>query len=100
MLKRSDDHCFRLGGEEFGILFKCEKEDEAYKFAKSIHAAINALEIPHPKSSVASHITTSMGFVSREAKLIASADKHYKEVDDCMYKAKTNGRNRVISNLD
>lgn len=42
-LRRSDDYCFRLGGEEFGIIFKVDKKDQALVFADMVRQSIEDL---------------------------------------------------------
>jgi len=95
-LHRADDYCFRLGGEEFGVLCKIESKQKAFEFANKIRQNIENLHIEHEKNSASAYITMSMGLVSLNAKDIHSADKMYKMADDLLYKAKENGRNKVV----
>lgn len=96
---RADDYCFRLGGEEFGILFKAEREKNALEFADTVREKIVALKILHEYSSTSSVLTTSMGLACNRAKTIADENAIYKQADDLLYKAKENGRNQVCSNI-
>lgn len=48
-LKRANDYCFRLGGEEFGILYTVQSENEAELFANKIRQSVESLEIEHIK---------------------------------------------------
>ena len=98
-LHRADDYCFRLGGEEFGVLCKIEAKQKAFEFANKIRQNIENLHIKHEKNSASAYITMSMGLVSLNAKDIYSADKMYKMADDFLYNAKENGRNKVIDVL-
>lgn len=97
-LKRADDFCFRLGGEEFGIIFKSDEKDKAVEFANIIKDNIESLEIEHIKSDVSAYITVSIGLASKYAIDIEFNDFFYKEADDLLYKAKKQGRNLVVSN--
>lgn len=97
-LQRADDYAFRLGGEEFGVIFKSENRDKALAFAQRLRAAIKKLNIPHAFSSVADHITASMGLVCKEAHAIDCMDQIYKEADDLLYASKQSGRDRVTMN--
>lgn len=97
-LKRADDYCFRLGGEEFGIIFKVEDKKLALDFANTIRTNIEDLEIIHNNSEVSDHITASIGLVCKNAQDIKDADEIYKDTDDLLYKAKGMGRNRVLIN--
>lgn len=96
---RSDDYCFRLGGEEFGILFKSKNQEKAFQFAKMILENIENLKIEHKSSIVSKYITVSMGLFSDYSKNIIDIDDIYKKADKMLYLAKETGRNRVINEL-
>ncbi|MGE4462651.1 MAG: diguanylate cyclase [Arcobacter sp.] len=96
---RSDDYCFRLGGEEFGILFKSKNQEKAFQFAKMILKNIENLKIEHKSSIVSKYITVSMGLFSDYSKNIIDIDDIYKKADKMLYLAKETGRNRVINEL-
>ena len=100
LLLRSDDYLFRLGGEEFGLLFKTDTKEQSVKFTKKILQAIEGLKIAHKKSTVSEYVTTSLGLICIKADLVSDLSLLYKEVDDLLYEAKTNGRNRVCYNKD
>ncbi|MGM0534154.1 MAG: diguanylate cyclase, partial [Campylobacterota bacterium] len=61
--KRGDDMAFRLGGEEFGIVFKASSEQKALDYAQNIRKSIQDLGIEHKHNSAASVLTASMGLV-------------------------------------
>ena len=94
-LQRSDDLTFRLGGEEFGIVFKTDTKQNALKFANEIRLNIENLKILHEYSSAGKYITASMGLVSINCSEIGNIDTLYKEADDLLYISKENGRNKV-----
>jgi diguanylate cyclase (GGDEF)-like protein/PAS domain S-box-containing protein len=94
-LKRVDDYCFRLGGEEFGVLFQVDTEEQSLEFAEKIRKNIQNLHIEHNGNSVSKYITVSMGLICARASEIESVDTLYKQADDLLYKAKEAGRNRV-----
>jgi polar amino acid transport system substrate-binding protein len=96
-LHRADDYCFRLGGEEFGIVFKADTKEKAFEFANKVRQNIEDLKIEHSGNSASSYITASMGLICKNAKLINDEDEVYKQGDDLLYKAKEGGRNRVES---
>lgn len=95
-LNRIDDYSFRLGGEEFGIIFKTKSKANAVKFANKFRLNIENLQIPHENSSVNRFVTISLGLECKRAKLILSKDELYKEVDILLYKAKETGRNKLV----
>ena len=95
-LKRSDDLAFRLGGEEFAIIFIADDREKAFDFANTIRKNIESLHIEHKFSSVNPSITASFGLVCKRAIEIYNKDTIYKEADDALYEAKKTGRNKVI----
>jgi diguanylate cyclase (GGDEF)-like protein/PAS domain S-box-containing protein len=94
-VNRSDDYCFRLGGEEFGILFKAKSNKQSIIFADIIRKNIEDLHILHSGNSASPYVTASLGLISQEANDILSTDEIYKQADELLYKAKEAGRNRV-----
>jgi len=96
---RGDDYCFRLGGEEFGILFKGSTIEEATKFIDTIKTSIENLNIEHKYNVASSHLTASFGLVVKDARSIQNSESLYKEADELLYKAKEQGRNKLVSNL-
>jgi diguanylate cyclase (GGDEF)-like protein/PAS domain S-box-containing protein len=95
---RSDDHCFRLGGEEFGILFKSKNKEKALDFVSTILISIEELKMEHKNSEVSQYVTVSMGLFSDYASNIIDIDDIYRKADKLLYCAKESGRNRVVSN--
>ena len=96
-LKRGSDYPFRLGGEEFGILFISENETKALEFAEDIRRSIEDLHIPHSSSEVTDHITASLGLVAIDFnEVTADKDEFYRLADSALYQAKENGRNQVF----
>ncbi len=96
-LKRADDVCFRLGGEEFGVIFKTQNKEHSSAFAQLVRKNIEGLKIEHKNNGVSKYVTISAGLVCRDAKGINSADEIYKDADLLLYKAKETGRNRVCT---
>jgi len=94
-LKRADDMAFRLGGEEFGIVYKSDTKEKSLEFANTIREQIEALEIPHEYSSASKYVTASMGLVSGRASTLGDMDSVFKQADDLLYEAKESGRNQV-----
>ncbi|MBU1659378.1 diguanylate cyclase [bacterium] len=98
-LNRGDDFCFRLGGEEFGVLYKSSNEEDAYLFAQKFRKNIMALNIQHEKNENEGVLTASFGLVSLKGDELLSNDEMYKIADEYLYRAKKEGRNRVVSKL-
>ncbi|PLY09780.1 MAG: diguanylate cyclase [Arcobacter sp.] len=98
ILHRVDDYCFRLGGEEFGVLFKVKDRKHALAFAEIIRKNIENLSMEHKYSEVSKYITVSMGLYCNYANEFEEMDKVYKATDDLLYEAKRTGRNKIIMN--
>lgn len=98
-LNRSEDFCFRLGGEEFGVLFKTDDVQKSLSFVENIRLVIENLRISHKHNSSSIYVTASFGLVIKKAQMITTMESIYKEADTLLYEAKENGRNRVVSNI-
>ena len=96
-LHRSSDYTFRLGGEEFAVVYQMETKEKAVEFANTLRKNIENLKIEHKYSSVSSYITASMGLICKNANEIV-IDEIYKQADDLLYQAKRSGRNQVKVN--
>jgi diguanylate cyclase (GGDEF)-like protein/PAS domain S-box-containing protein len=95
-LNRSSDYAFRLGGEEFAVVFQSETKEKAIKFANTLRKNIEDLNIEHKFSSTSSVVTASMGLICKNANDLTISV--YKQADDLLYEAKKNGRNQVKVN--
>lgn len=93
-MKREEDYCFRLGGEEFGLIFSTNSTDSAYEIVNTIKKDIENLQINH--ISQYGKVTASFGLISVKDNQIHNQDYIYKEADNLLYKAKENGRNRIF----
>ena len=97
MLSRASDYCFRLGGEEFGILFTNKDSGDIFDFVDSIRRAIEERAIEHKWSEVADVVTVSIGMVAIAPGDTVSVDVLYRIADKALYVAKNEGRNRVVA---
>jgi diguanylate cyclase (GGDEF)-like protein/PAS domain S-box-containing protein len=96
--KRSDDLIFRLGGEEFGVLFNAKTKDDIITLSNLAKENIKALNIEHKKNEDYGVVTASFGLIIIEVNKINKdykLDDIYKQADDQLYVAKENGRNTV-----
>jgi len=95
--RRGGDFVFRLGGEEFGILFSGLDKDKSLEFAESIRKGIEDLQIPHSRSTVAKVVTVSIGlFVIDFSQESIDENGLYSMADSALYEAKEAGRNQVV----
>lgn len=97
-LKRADDYCFRLGGEEFAVIYKVERSEQALTFAHTIKDNIEQLKIEHKYNSASPYVTASMGLVCSYAQDIPNDDVMYSEADHLLYDAKKSQRNTIVVN--
>jgi len=98
-MKRANDAVFRLGGEEFAVLFSVKNHQQAFDIAKDVIQGVEALEITHEDSDVSRYLTVSAGLLVIENSNEKSKDEIYKACDDLLYKAKNSGRNQVATNI-
>ena len=95
-LRRSQDVLFRLGGEEFGVLFTATSPESAKQFVEHLRAAIVRIGITHIRNP-AGVMTASFGVGWWGAGVIyrMTPDQIYATADGMLYDAKETGRNRV-----
>jgi diguanylate cyclase (GGDEF)-like protein len=87
---RKDDLVFRWGGEEFVILLPRTSLETAMQIAETIRAAVARITIPGlPR------FTVSIGVARHNQG--ESIDELFKRVDDALYRAKNDGRNKVLA---
>ncbi|MFT7490992.1 MAG: diguanylate cyclase (GGDEF)-like protein [Pseudohongiellaceae bacterium] len=97
-LRRSGDHCFRLGGEEFGIVFNADDKQSAVSFSELVKKNIESLLIPHKTNTASKYVTVSMGLVTEQNYKVDDVGRIYKKADELLYKSKENGRNILSCN--
>lgn len=90
---RASDFCFRLGGEEFGIICSLNSAEKVYQRAEQLRNAIEELHIEHVQNPSSSYVSVSIGITLSDN--IMSSEMLYSKTDIELYKAKENGRNRV-----
>jgi diguanylate cyclase (GGDEF)-like protein len=98
-MKRANDAIFRLGGEEFALLFSVENHQQALAITQEVIQGIEALQITHEKSGVSQYLTVSAGLFVIENSSKQSKDEIYKACDDLLYQAKGSGRNQVATDI-
>jgi len=92
---RPSDIIARYGGEEFVIILPETNLDGAAVLADRIRIAVEGLAIPHAGSDISEYVTASFGVVCVPATEISSTEAMVALVDQAMYEAKNNGRNRI-----
>lgn len=93
-MKRGNDAVFRLGGEEFALLYQAKNEQAAIKFIEDIRIAVESLQ---QYCILEKKITVSAGLLLIGMEQTISVASAYEMADKLLYQAKNSGRNRVIS---
>jgi diguanylate cyclase (GGDEF)-like protein len=88
---RSNDLCFRYGGEEFGILVKFGNVQTAVQMAERLREAVAAEASP-----TGNPIFVSIGISCKDGKDV-SAKELIEMADIALYQSKADGRNRTTA---
>ncbi|HVL00960.1 MAG TPA: GGDEF domain-containing protein [Dongiaceae bacterium] len=94
--KRPLDFAGRYGGEEFLVMWFDAEPNEAETFARRVRDSIRELGIRHDASGVHSEVTISGGMVTGVPDSQHLTEKLLHQADQCMYRSKESGRNRII----
>lgn len=94
--KRPSDFAFRVGGEEFAIIFSCKQSDACYNLALKLQKNIDDLKIESKGSKISEYMTVSIGIVSLIPSEEDDLESIMKTVDKRLYIAKEKGRNQII----
>ncbi|MFM9858840.1 GGDEF domain-containing protein [Pseudoxanthobacter sp. M-2] len=94
VLDGSDAVAARIGGEEFAILLPGARFTEALAVSEAVRTAIAGADLGVVPEL--GRVTVSIGVASSEADL-GSADAILRAADAAMYRAKRDGRDRVIA---
>lgn len=92
---RSYDFAARYGGEEFVLTLPETGHDDALLIADRLRRQIQQHTFPDKLRNL--KITASMGVATYPVTFITSVSDLIREADEAMYRAKSAGRNRVIS---
>lgn len=95
-VSRSSDFVARYGGEEFVVLLPKTEKANALQVAEKILANLKEAAIPHPASSIASHITVSLGGATFVPTANSDLNEIFKQADAALYQAKSLGRNQAV----
>ncbi|MFW2443145.1 diguanylate cyclase [Aliarcobacter butzleri] len=93
---RSTDYAFRIGGEEFAVLFDVNDFKDAFIIMERVRKKIEDLKIEASPKSNYKYLTVSIG-LGNILKLDISTNPSiiYHEVDKLLYKSKKDDKNRV-----
>jgi diguanylate cyclase (GGDEF)-like protein len=87
----------RYGGEEFAVILPYRNEPEALIIAAKIQEVLRAKAIPHAQSEISPFVSVSLGIATMIPKEGYFPDVLIARADQCLYCAKRQGRNRIVS---
>lgn len=94
-LNRATDVLTRYGGEEFAVILPDCDAKGGQAVAEKLRMAVCELNLPHCGSSIASHLTVSIGVATCLAGTISNLSCLLETADTALYSAKHSGRNCV-----
>lgn len=92
---RPSDLVARYGGEEFAVLAPATDEAGVVEIAQRIQAGLQALALPHAPSRLG-QVTVSIGVAALAPTLYEGPETLVRRADEALYRAKAEGRNRVV----
>ncbi|MDG6773237.1 sensor domain-containing diguanylate cyclase [Thiomicrorhabdus sp. ZW0627] len=95
VFQRNGDYVFRLGGEEFGVLFASESHGGFAHLAEKARQAVFDLKMEHDGNEPYGCVTVSIGLFIMDPRLTHLDEDILKCADRALYLAKENGRNRI-----
>jgi diguanylate cyclase (GGDEF)-like protein len=96
-LRKSGDLVARWGGEEFAVVMSGTPLDVARLAAERVRQSVVDCGIVHTGSVSASVVTVSIGVFAMTPPKGASLADFIRDVDAALYRAKAQGRNRVVT---
>lgn len=95
---RPEDIVARYGGDEFSVIFPGTPVEEAVQLSESVRREVEKLTILKELNGPLKQVTTSQG-ITAYTQGIGSIKSLKEKADQALYRAKEEGRNRVVSAL-
>jgi diguanylate cyclase (GGDEF)-like protein len=92
---REYDHLYRVGGEEFVLVLNRVENEEAVSILEKLRIAFETNKFQIENNAF--NITVSIGYYHSAQFNISSVKEAILLVDQALYRAKSNGRNRIES---
>ena len=97
-LQRGGDYLFRVGGEEFIIIYSEMKSfEEAKEFSSKIVKKVENMHLSHKTSECSDHLTISLGLLTITTQCTMDEKKISQHIDELLYSAKYAGRNQLVA---
>ena len=93
---RSGEVTARIGGEEFVVVLPNIDAKQACEAAQRFRESLAARELPHSGSAVSSFVTVSIGVAELAPQTMDHFDQLLQRADQALYRAKHQGRDRVV----
>ncbi|MDQ3710201.1 MAG: GGDEF domain-containing protein, partial [Actinomycetota bacterium] len=94
---RHEDAVYRYGGEEFVLLSGDQRLSGAVAAAERCRQAVESLALLHAAAPTTGIVTISVGIAEFRLADHADSDAVLREADGALYRAKRQGRNRVVA---
>lgn len=95
-ISRVNDSVCRYGGEEFSIILTNTDSQQAKKIADNIWNEINAIQMPHIKSTGCDYVTLSFGINTIIPERRTTPESIIRVADEALYQSKEHGRNQIV----
>jgi len=92
---RAGEVVARLGGEEFVVLLPGVDAESAHRSAARLQQRLAEREMPHEASKVSPYVTLSIGLAGLDPNSMDQFEQLLHRADEALYRAKTQGRNRI-----
>ncbi len=92
---RAGELVARIGGEEFAVLLPGSNAINAHRSAERLRQLLADRAVVHAGSSVAPHVTVSIGVAQFDSDTMDTFDQLLQQADQALYRAKSLGRNRI-----
>lgn len=97
-LQRPSDYLFRVGGEEFIVVYSgMQNRDEAVSLSSMLVKTVQELQIEHKESECSDVVTISLGLLNITPTCTMDEDAILQRIDELLYQAKDGGRNQFVS---
>jgi diguanylate cyclase (GGDEF)-like protein len=94
---RSSDRVYRMGGEEFLVIFSEQEEHGAVLAAERLRREVEALGVRHDRNQPYGQVTLTIGLTPLVAHDLTQVDRDLNQADEYLYRGKLGGRNRVVT---